>query len=165
MERNQFDIKKVQVHRTSEAIIFETAFAIVAIIVWGIISWMLYRAPDIVPTHLDASGKPNAYGSPSGIIIPCIVLTIGAVVCMATAYSTAYFPRHINMPFKITNIRQVELAIRFSRVMGITFLLIPLSVAYMMLGMSSPSPIPILVVIGLLLLEITFFSIVIYKAK
>jgi hypothetical protein len=59
----------------------------------------------------------------------------------------------------------VELAIRFSRVMGITFLLIPLSVAYMMLGMSSPSPIPILVVIGLLLLEITFFSIVIYKAK
>ena len=151
MEQNQFDIKKVQVHRTSEAIIFETAFAIVAIIVWGIITWMLYRAPDIVPTHFDAFGKPNAYGSPSGIIIPCIVLTIGAVVCMATAY----FPRHINMPFKITNIRQVELAIRFS----------PLSVAYMMLGMSSPSPIPILVVIGLLLLEITFFSIVIYKAK
>ena len=82
MEQNQFDIKKVQVHRTSEAIIFETAFAIVAIIVWGIITWMLYRAPDIVPTHLDASGKPNAYGSPSGIIIPCIVLTIGAVVCI-----------------------------------------------------------------------------------
>ena len=127
MEQNQFDIKKVQVHRTSEAIIFEIAFAIVAVIVWGIITWMLYRAPDIVPTHFDAFGKPNAYGSPTGIIIPCIVLTIGAVVCMATAY----FPRHINMPFKITNIRQVELAIRFSRVMGITFLLIPLSVAYM----------------------------------
>ena len=99
MEQNQFDIKKVQVHRTSEAIIFEIAFAIVAVIVWGIITWMLYRAPDIVPTHFDAFGKPNAYGSPTGIIIPCIVLTIGAVVCMATAY----FPRHINMPFKITN--------------------------------------------------------------
>lgn len=161
MEQNQFDIKKVQVHRTSEAIIFEIAFAIVAIFVWGIITWMLYRAPDIVPTHFDAFGKPNTYGSPTDIIIPCIVLTIGAVVCMAIAY----FPRHINMPFKITNIRQVELAIRFSRVMGITFLLIPLSVAYMMLGMSSPSPIPILVVIGLLLLEIIVFTILIYKAK
>lgn len=161
MEQNQFDIKKVQVHRTTEGTVFEVAFVILAIIVWGLITWMIHRAPDIVPTHFDAFGKPNAYGSPSGIIIPCIVLTIGAVVCMAIAY----FPRHINMPFKITNIRQVELAIRFSRVMGITFLLIPLSVAYMMLGMSSPSPIPILVVIGLLLLEITFFSIVIYKAK
>lgn len=161
MEQNQFDIKKVQVHRTTEGTVFEVAFVILAIIVWGLIIWMIHRAPDIVPTHFDASGKPNAYGSPTDIIIPCIVLTIGAVVCMAIAY----FPRHINMPFKITNIRQVELAIRFSRVMGITFLLIPLSVAYMMLGMSSPSPIPILVVIGLLLLEITFFSIVIYKAK
>lgn len=161
MEQNQFDIKKVQVHRTTEGTVFEVAFVILAIIVWGLITWMIHRAPDIVPTHFDAFGKPNAYGSPSGIIIPCIVLTIGAVVCMAIAY----FPRHINMPFKITNIRQVELAIRFSRVMGITFLLIPLSVAYMMLGMSSPSPIPILVVIGLLLLEIIVFTILIYKAK
>ena len=135
MEQNQFDIKKVQVHRTTEGTVFEVAFVILAIIVWGLIIWMIHRAPDIVPTHFDASGKPNAYGSPTGLLIP------------------------------ITNIRQVELAIRFSRVMGITFLLIPLSVAYMMLGMSSPSPIPILVVIGLLLLEITFFSIVIYKAK
>lgn len=160
-QKNSFDLKTVKVHRTTEGTVFEVAFVILAIIVWGLIIWMIHRAPDIVPTHFDASGKPNAYGSPTGLLIPCIILTIGAVVCMAIAY----FPRHINMPFKITNIRQVELAIRFSRVMGITFLLIPLSVAYMMLGMSSPSPIPILVVIGLLLLEITFFSIVIYKAK
>ena len=160
-QKNTFDLKSVKVHRTTEAIIFEIAFVIIAIIVWGIIIWMIHRAPDIVATHFDASGKPNAYGSPTGLLIPCIILTIGAVVCMVCAY----FPRHINMPFKITNVRQVELAIRFSRVMGITFLLIPLSVAYMMLGMSSPSPTPFLVVIGLLLLEITFFSIVIYKAK
>ena len=160
-EKNSFDLKTVKVHRTSEAIIFEIAFAIMTIIVWGIIIWMIQQAPDIVPTHFDASGKPNAYGSPSGILIPCIILTIGAVVCMAIAY----FPRHINMPFKITNIRQVELAVRFSRVTGITFLLIPLSVAYMMLGMTSPSPTPFLVVFGLLFLEIIYFSIVIYKAK
>ena len=161
MEQNNFDIKKIKVHRTTEATVFEIAFVIIAIIVWGIIIWMIHRAPDIVPTHFDASGKANAYGSPAGVAIPCIILTIGAVVCMAIAY----FPRHINMPFKITNVRQVELAIRFSRVMGITFLLIPLSVAYMMLGMSSPSPTPFLVVFGLLFLEIIYFSIVIYKAK
>ena len=160
-QKNTFDLKSVKVHRTTEATVFEIAFVIIAIIVWGIIIWMIHRAPDIVPTHFDASGKANAYGSPAGVAIPCIILTIGAVVCMAIAY----FPRHINMPFKITNVRQVELAIRFSRVMGITFLLIPLSVAYMMLGMSSPSPTPFLVVFGLLFLEIIYFSIVIYKTK
>lgn len=160
-EKNSFDLKTVKVHRTSEAIIFEIAFAIVAIFVWGIITWMLYRAPDIVPTHFDAFGKPNAYGSPSGIIIPCIVLTIGAVVCMVCAY----FPRHINMPFEIRNIRQVELAIRLLRVTGITFLLIPLALAYTMLGMSSPSAIPILATVGLILVETVLFSIIIYKTK
>ena len=37
-QKNTFDLKSVKVHRTSEAIIFEIAFAIVAVIVWGIIS-------------------------------------------------------------------------------------------------------------------------------
>jgi hypothetical protein len=77
----------------------------------------------------------------------------------------AYFPRHINMPFKIRNIRQVEQAIRLIRVTGVTFLLIPLAVAYTMLGMSSPSAVPILAAIGLILVEAVLFSIIIYKSK
>ena len=160
-QKNSFDLKSVKVHRTTEATVLEMVFVLTAIIVWGIIIWMIHQAPDIVPTHFDASGKANAYGSPAGIIIPCILLTVGAVVCM----TIAYFPRHINMPFKITNIRQVELAIRFVRVIGITFLLIPLAAAYTGLGMSSPSPVPIMTVVGLLLLEIIVFSILCYRAK
>ena len=159
-QKNTFDLKSVKVHRTTEAIIFEIAFAIVAVTVWGIIIWMIHRAPDIVPTHFDASGKPNAYGSPAGLLIPCIILTIVAVVCMVCAY----FPRHINMPFEIRNIRQVELAIRLLRVTGITFLLIPLALAYTMLGMSSPSAIPILATVALILVETVLFSIIIYKS-
>jgi hypothetical protein len=69
------------------------------------------------------------------------------------------------MPFKISNIRQVEIAIRQLRIMGITLLLVPLAVAYMMLGMSSPSAIPILAVIALIFLEIILFTILIYRAK
>ena len=161
MEQNNFDIKKVKVYRTTEATLFEAVFVLIAFIVWGLIIWMVHRAPDIVPTHFDASGKPNAYGSPVGITIPCALLTIGAIVCMVCAY----FPRHINMPFKISNIRQVELAIRQLRIMGITLLLVPLAVAYMMLGMSSPSAIPILAVIALIFLEIILFTILIYRAK
>ena len=161
MEQNNFDIQKVKVCRTKEATIFEVVFAIVAIVVWGIIIWLVHRAPDIVPTHFDASGKPNDYGSPVSVTIPCVLLMIGAIICMVCAY----FPRHINMPFKITNIRQVELAIRMLRVMGVTFLLIPLAVAYTMLGMSSPTAVPIIAVIVLLFIEIILFAILIYKAK
>ena len=161
MEQNNFDIKKIKVHRTTEATIFEIVFVLMVLIVWGLIIWLVHRAPDIVPTHFDASGKPNAYGSPMGITIPCVLLTIGAIVCMVCAY----FPRHINMPFKIRNIRQVELTIRLIRVTGVTFLLIPLAIAYTMLGMSSPSVIPILASIGLILVETVLFSIIIYKSK
>ena len=160
-QKNTFDLKSVKVHRTTEAIIFEIAFVIIAIIVWGIIIWMIHRAPDIVPTHFDAFGKPNAYGSPTGLLIPCIILTIGAVVCMVCAY----FPRHINMPFEIRNIRQVELTIRQLRVTGVTFLLIPLAVAYTSLGMSAPTAVPIMIAIGLIFVETIIFAILIYKAK
>ena len=161
MEQNNFDIKRVKVYRTKEATVFEIVFVLMAIIVWALIISMVYRAPDIVPTHFDASGKPNAYGSPVSVTFPCVLLTIGAIVCMVCAY----FPRHINMPFKITNIRQVELAIRLLRVMGVTFLLIPLAVAYTMLGMDSPSAVPILATVALVLVETLLFTILIYKSK
>ncbi|MBO5578800.1 MAG: hypothetical protein J5952_00005, partial [Prevotella sp.] len=77
----------------------------------------------------------------------------------------AYFPRFINMPVKITNIHQVELTIRSTRIAAITLLLLALATGYTMLGMPTPSPIPILAAIGLLFLEIIVFSILIYKAK
>ncbi|MBQ6378925.1 MAG: DUF1648 domain-containing protein [Prevotella sp.] len=158
---NQFNIKDVKVHRTLEGTVFEIVFAIVAIVVWGIIIWLVHRAPDIVPTHFDASGNPNAYGSPVGITIPCIILTIAAISLIVLAY----FPRHINMPVNITNICQVEMTIRSTRVAAITLLVLCLAIVYTLLGMDSPNPIPILTVVGILLLEIIVFSLLIKKAK
>lgn len=158
---NQFNIKDVKVHRTLEGTVFEIVFAIVAIVVWGIIIWLVHRAPDIVPTHFDASGNPNAYGSPVGITIPCIILTIAAISLIVLAY----FPRHINMPVNITNIRQVEMTIRSTRVAAITLLVLCLAIVYTLLGMDSPNPIPILTVVGILFLEIIVFSLLIKKAK
>lgn len=159
MER--FDIKDVKLHRTTESTLFEIVFVIVMIVVWGLIIWMICRAPDIVPTHFDGSGRPNAYGSPIGILVPCIIITVVAIICMVIAY----YPRYINMPFKITNTRQEELTIRSVRVAGITLLLLSLAIVYTLLGMESPSVIPVLVVNVLLLLEIIVFSILVYKAK
>ena len=160
-QKNSFDLKTVKVHRTTEATVLEVVFALTAIIVWGIIIWMIHRAPDIVPTHFDASGKPNAYGSPTGIAIPCIIMTIAGIGLMVLAY----FPRLINMPVKISNIRQVELTIRSTRIAAIILLLLALAIVYTLLGMPTPSPIPILAVTGLLLLTFVVYTILIYKAK
>ena len=161
---NQFNIKEVKVHRTLEGTIFEIVFAIMAIVVWGLIILMLNQAPDIIPTHFDASGKPNAYGSPTGIIIPCIIVTIAAICMMVIAY----FPRHINMPFAITNIRQVELTIRMTRIMGLIFLALTLAIGWTSLGSinhGGPSAIPILTIVGLLFVVIIVFTILVHKAK
>jgi len=161
MEQKNFDIKTVKVHRTTEGTVFEVAFAIVALVVWGIIAWLIHQAPDIVPTHFDGAGNPNAYGSPMSVIIPCGILTIVAIGLMVIAY----YPHLINTTTKITNIRQVELTIRSTRVAGITLLLLALAVAYIMLGMSKPSATPVIAVVVLLILEIIIFSILTNKAK
>lgn len=160
----QFNIKDVKVHRTLEGTIFEIVFAAITIVVWGIIIWMIHKAPDIIPTHFDGSGRPNAYGSPTGILIPCIIVTIAAISMMVIAY----FPRHINMPFKISNIRQVELVIRMTRITGLLFLVLTLAIGWTSLGSlnhGGPSAIPILTIVGLLFVIIIVFTILIHKAK
>ena len=161
MEQNNFDLKTVKVHRTTEGTIFEIAFVVIAIVVWGLIIWMIHQAPDIVATHFDASGKPNAYGPPAGIAIPCVIITIVAIVLM----TTAYFPRLINMPTKLTNIRQVKLAIRGVRIAAIILLIMCLATTYTLLGMESPNATPIMAMVVLLIIETIIFSIVISKTK
>lgn len=159
MEQKKFDLKSVKVHRTTEATVFELAFAIVAAIVWGVIIWMVLRAPDVVPTHFDVAGKPNAYGSPLGILIPCIILTLAALGCMVVAY----FPRFINMPFPVNSIRRVETAIRSARVAGLTLMLLPLALAYTLLV--SQSPLFVLLCVAVLIVEIVVFTMLGYRAK
>ena len=161
MEQNNFDLKTVKVHRTTEGTIFEIAFVVIAIVVWGLIIWMIHQAPDVVATHFDASGKPNAYGSPAGIAIPCVIMTLVAIGLM----TTAYFPRLINMPTKLTNIRQVKLAIRGVRIAAIILLIMCLATTYTLLGMESPNATPIMAMVVLLIIETIIFSIVISKTK
>lgn len=157
----RFNLKEVKVHRTTEGTIFEIAFAVIAILVWGIIIWMVHQAPDIVATHFDASGQPNDWGPKYGILIPCGIIFLVSVGLM----TTAYFPHRINMPFRITNIQQVKLAIRSVRIAAIILLIICLAIVYTILGMKSPNATPILALVVLLILVMIVFSILISKAK
>ena len=163
-ENNKFDLKSVKVNRTLDGTILELLFLVMMIVVWALIIKFYVSAPDIVPVHFDGAGHATSYDSKLAAIFPCIFTTIGAVVAM----SGAYFPHRINMPFKITNIRQVQLAITMVRIMGIILLVLTFVIGWSMLDSinhGGPSAVPILSVVGAMFVVIIIFTFLIYKAK
>ncbi len=153
--------KKIKVNRTKEGTVFEIAFAMLAVIVWALIIWMLCKAPDVIATHFDAHGRPNSYGSPWGLVIPCVITTVVGAGLLVVAYH----PHLINMPVEMKTPRQYELGIRSTRVAALTLLLLTLSIPCSLLLFESPSPWPVLATVGLLLVVAVYYSIRIYRAR
>ena len=152
---------KVKVHRTTEGTIFEVAFLVLAVIVWAIIIWQVSKAPNVIATHFDMNGHPNGYGSPWGLVIPCVITpVVGAGLLLV-----AYHPHLINMPVEMKTPQQYELGIRSTRVAALTLLLLTLSIPCSLLLFESPSPWPVLGTVGLLLAVAVYYSVRIYKAK
>ena len=56
------------------------------------------RLPDRVPTHFDAAGNANAWGSPNGLII-MPVIAAGVYLLMTIV---ARFPAAFNYPVRVT---------------------------------------------------------------
>lgn len=157
----QFDIRKVTVHRTKEGTIFEIVFLILLLTVWGIIIWLMQKAPEIVPTHFGITGEADHYGSPLAAIFPCLIVTVVGICMMAGAY----FPRSINVPGGISNLHQVVLATRMMRILGLLTLLLTLSVALSMLALNHGRVIPALSVVAVMLVVCAVFTYLIYRAK
>ncbi len=153
--------KKIKVNRTKEGTVFEIAFVMLAVIVWALIILMLCKAPDVVATHFDGRGHPNGYGSPWGLVIPCVITTVVGAGLLVVAYH----PHLINMPVEMKTPRQYELGIRSTRVAALTLLLLTLSIPCSLLLFESPTPWPVLGTVGLLLAIMTYYSVRIYKAK
>ena len=153
--------KKIKVNRTKEGTVFEIAFAMLAVIVWALIILMLSKAPDVIATHFDGRGHPNGYGSPWGLVIPCIITTVVGAGLLVVAYH----PHLINMPVEMKTPLQYELGIRSTRVAALTLLLLTLSIPCSLLLFESPSPWPVLGTVGLLLAVAVYYSVRIYKAK
>ena len=153
--------KKIKVNRTKEGTVFEIAFVMLAVVVWALIIWMIIKAPDVIATHFDGRGHPNGYGSPWGLLVPCVITTVvGAGLLVA-----AYHPHLINMPVEMKTLRQYELGIRSTRVAALTLLLLTLSIPCTLLLFESPSPWPVLGTVGLLLAVMTYYSVLIYRAR
>ena len=152
---------KIKVYRTTEGTLFELAFLVLAIVVWVLVILMLNNAPDVVATHFDASGRPNGYGSPWGLLFPCIITTVvGAGMLLG-----AYFPNTINVPVEVTTPRQYELLIRMTRIGALLFLLLTLAIPATALWLSPPSPWLIVGSVGLLFVDIIVFCVLIHRAK
>ena len=156
MEKNN-----IKVYRTTEGTIFEVAFLILAIIVWGLIIWFIKQAPDIVPTHFDASGNPNAWGSPTGIIFPCSIMTISGAAMLILCY----FPKTFNLSGKHATPRNYALTIRMLRIMSLLMLLMTLASAWTVLRLTNHSPIPIIVIVGIIILVAIINTIAIHRNK
>ena len=156
MEKNN-----IKVYRTTEGTIFEVAFLILAIIVWGLIIWFIKQAPDIVPTHFDASGNPNAWGSPTGIIFPCSIMTISGAAMLILCY----FPKTFSLSGKHATPHNYALTIRMLRIMSLLMLLMTLAIAWTVLRLTNHSPIPIIVIVGIIILVAIINTIAIHRNK
>ena len=156
---------KLNVVRTTKDKIFDVIFLVLTLTIWGIIIWLISRAPDIVPTHFGPSGKPDAYGSPTFILIPSVIMTVVAFIC---AFGV-YFPfGSVNLPFVEGpgNERQKKLGVLLSRIIGIMILGIMLFIAIYSLAMKDHSSIlPVVIIVGSLIGVSLVFTIMLYRAK
>lgn len=156
---------KLNVVRTSKDMIFDCVFLALTIAIWGIIAWLISRAPDIVPTHFGPSGKPDAYGSPTFIIIPSVIIT---VVALFVAFSIYLPVGSINLPFVegSGNERQKKLGVLMSRIVALLFLFIMLFIAIYSLAMKNhDSILPVVLILAAVFGVAVVFTILMYRAK
>ena len=154
--------EKIKVNRTLEGTIFEFAFLVLLIAVWVFIIIALQKAPDVVPSHFDAAGRANSYGSKYGILFATIFTSIAGIIMLGCAY----FPHTINLPVRIKTPRQYLLAIRMVRVLSLVLLVLTAVIGYTSLvAYNEPSAIPILTVVGVMFAVIIVFTLLIFRAK
>ena len=140
-------------------------FLVLTAAVWGIIAWLISRAPDVVPTHFGPSGDPDAYGPPTAIIIPSVIMTVVALVC---AFSI-YFPGgSVNLPFVEGpgNERQKRLAVMLMRIVALMMLVIMLFIAVYTLALKDHDSImPVVVIVGAMIGVSLVFTVLMYRAR
>ncbi len=108
-----------------------SGFALV-FLVWLLIIWQYGALPDTVPTHFNAQGEPDAYGSKFTILILGI---IGTVVFIGLE-TLSHYPHSFNYPVNITPVNaeaQYRLATRFIRSLNLSMGLVFLMVVYLII--------------------------------
>lgn len=103
---SEFNIKDVKVHRTLEGTIFELTTAVILIVTWAVaIATKMFDIATMQGKHM-----------------AIIILDVVAILLLLVAYS----PSHINLGQEVSNIRQVRIAIRTTRILAVELALFSL---------------------------------------
>lgn len=129
------DYAQVHLPRTLESTLFDVFIALEVLVVWLLAAWLFVRF-DTVPTHFNAAGNADAWGSHSILIFIVLVVT----ACQGLLAYSAYHPKYVNTPFKLRSVEEHQLNARLIRIMaliiGLLFIAVVVKMGGAMFGLS-----------------------------
>ena len=103
--------------------ILESTGKLLFIIIWGLTLFVFFKLPTIIPTHFNASGKPDGFGNKLTILILPIIATLLYLVLTKLNQNPHTF-NYINSITEDNAEKQYTIATRMLRVLKIALLII-----------------------------------------
>ncbi|MBO6295995.1 MAG: DUF1648 domain-containing protein [Prevotella sp.] len=160
-----FDIKvnknmtNVRVYRTTEGTIFECVAAVIIVVMWALIAYYFKSLPDQIPTHFDMTGDADGFGSKHTLWILGIIGTLTTTLLLFSAYH----PRFMNLPVKVTKPVHIAMAIRMLRIICIIIALLFVDIVLMIVSNPYAYVIVMWCLIAAMLAVMTYYSVRIRK--
>ena len=129
LNKRKYDYSQVHLPRTLESTIFDAFMALEVLAVWLLSTW-LYVKFDTVPTHFNAAGKADAWGSHGMLLFFALIAT----VCMAVLAYSAYHPKYVNTPLQLKTVEEHLINARLLRILGIIIGLLFIAIEVKMSG-------------------------------
>ena len=157
-ERRSAEVYNVRLPVTWTDRIMEFVALLLLIAMW-VVAAVLWReaAGDEVALHMNLAGEVDKVGDPVSLLIMTGTWTF---VMLLVGFS-AYRPRLMNPPTRITTVKQLKLAVTQMRAMNI--ILGIMGICHL-LSMVYETPVWVLIPAGLLFIEVIVFSILIRRA-
>lgn len=147
----------MRLERTMEGTVMEVATLFLVIGLWTAAVYMFRNAPETIPTHFDVNGIANNEGSRLTLLLLAAVGTLVSGLMLAGAYAPK---KMVNMPVKVTHMRQLVIMSRMLRVMAILMVLLFISIVFMIGYPEAPQPrIIMMVIVGLFMVVPVGFTI------
>ncbi len=137
-KKKRYDYSQVHLPRTLESTIFDAFMVLEVLAVWIIAAWLFVRF-DTVPTHFNAAGEADAWGSHGMLLFFALVAT----VCLALLAYSAYHPKYVNTPLQLKTVEEHLINARLIRILGIIigllFIAIEVKMSGAVIGLSDPA--------------------------
>lgn len=160
-----FDIKvnknmtNVRVYRTTEGTIFESVAAVIIVVMWALIAYYFKGLPDWIPTHFDMTGNADGFASKHTLWFLGIIGTLTTALLLFSAYR----PRFMNLPVKVTKPVHVAMAVRMLRIICIIIALLFVDIVQMIVSNSFAYVIVMWCLVATMFAVITYYSVRIRK--